>query len=494
MIETLTKEQKRKMELLALRKKMAVKLLYAFDPFKLDSRPTSKQLEIIKSNVPINYVVGSNRSGKTALGGRIVTWWFNNNHPYLERPEVWEDVPITILIMGQDTRNINFEIIPKKIKPFIGVEGVDYKVKRDGGNVSAITNLHNGNQMVFMSHSDAEQARRRGQGFTAHVVWLDEMPSISTILTELMLRVLTTNGYLYATFTPLVRNDEIRNIVDSADGVESKKWVISILDNPAVSEERRDQLIDYYRKISGSESEFRARMYGDWLSAEQLVFKYNSERNKQELDGYDSGVWPHVVVVDPAASGIAGLTVWARHPQADIWWCVLAKYINGSAFSELVQTIEDEVKIFNVVKRICDCNPSGFYHEAYLQDIKYIPVSDKNNNKENMIDACNKALLEETVYFTSGAKVLIDELTVCSRHEDNPSKIIKASKYHTADCFRYFIHTKPKYEGPSVVVANQDRLRYNWKERLREEGEKYAQAVRKQEKRQRMYISRRRRL
>lgn len=449
-----------------------------FNPENIGVKKTNKRVEHcydIHVNSPTNLYLLANglvthNSGKSSLGARIVTWWFNNFHPYKERPKEWGDRPIKILMMGQDTRNIQFEIFEGKIKPFIGVEGKDYKVKRDGGNVSAITNLHNGNLIIFMSHSDAEQARRRGQGFTADIVWLDEMPSISSIVTELILRIVTTGGFMYTTFTPLIRNDEIRKIVDNSDNVKMKKWLISILDNPSLSEEKRAELIDYFRNISGSEAEFRARMYGDWLAAEQLVFKYSMERNRMELDNYDPQVWPHVVVVDPAASGIVGLTVWARHPNADTWWCVKAKYLNGSAFSELVQTVEKEIQPFNVIKRVCDCNPSGFYHEAFLQDIKYIPVSDKNNNKENMIDACNKALLEESVYLTSGAQTLIDELTVCSRHEDDPAKIIKASKYHTADCFRYFIHTKPKYVGPEQAIANDERVRYNWKQRLAEEG------------------------
>lgn len=489
----LTAEQYKKLELLKLRQELHAKLRMAFDPFDLTSRPTPAQLEIIKSDIPINYIVGSNRSGKTALGGRIVSWWFMNNHPYQKRPVKWGDDPISILVMGQDNRNINFEIIPKKIKPFIGTEGVDYKVKKDGGNISAITNLRNNNTIIFMSHSDAEQARRRGQGFTGHVVWLDEMPSISQIVTELAMRVVTTDGFMYTTFTPLVRNDEIRTIVDNANGVDSKKWVISILDNPGISEEKRNTLIEFFRKISGSEAEFRARMYGDWLASEHLVFKYNSERNKGVPDGYDPVVWPHVLVVDQAASSLAGLSVWARHPAADIWWCVKAKYLQGEAFSDMVVTVEKEVAGMNIIKRVCDCNPSAFYIEAAKQGIKYSPISDKHFNKENMIDACNDAMLKQAVWFSSGAQTLIEELTVCARHEDDPSRIIKASKYHCADTFRYFIHSKPKFEGPEKLIEADERVRHAWKQRLAKEAEAQEQAQIKRERKTQRIQKRRRR-
>jgi hypothetical protein len=214
------------------------------------------------------------------------------------------------------------------------------------------------------------------------------------------------------------------------------------------------------------------------------VYRYDPEKNYDNPEGYDPRIWPHVAVVDPAASSLAGLSVWARHPSADVWWCVKAKYLSGQAFSELVQTVEKEIDSFNIIKRVCDCNPSGYYHEAYLQNIKYVPISDKQYNKENMIDACNKALMECTVYLTAGAQTLVDELTVCARHEDDPSRILKASKYHTADTFRYFVHAIPKYEGPKEVIAPEEQIRYNWKQRLKKEGEAYQAAKEKQERKQ----------
>ena len=481
---SLTTEQRKKLELAKLRKKMAERLALSFDPIDLDSRPTPQQMEIIKSRVPVNFVVGSNRSGKSMLTCRILTWWFLNSHPHIERPDKWADNPITILFMGQTQELIDSEMWPRKIKPFLGTEGVDYKVKRSGGYIKSVEHMKNGNRIVFLTHSDAEQARKRGQGFTSHIVFIDEMPPLSSIITELRLRVLTDGGFMYCSFTPLVRNDEIRKIVDSSDGVSSKKWVISILDNPVFTEEERAGLVAEFRRMSGSEAEFRARMYGDWLTAASLVYRYDPEKNYDNPEGYDPRIWPHVAVVDPAASSLAGLSVWARHPSADVWWCVKAKYLSGQAFSELVQTVEKEIDSFNIIKRVCDCNPSGYYHEAYLQNIKYVPISDKQYNKENMIDACNKALMECTVYLTAGAQTLVDELTVCARHEDDPSRILKASKYHTADTFRYFVHAIPKYEGPKEVIAPEAMIRYNWKQRLKKEGEAYEAAKKKQEKQQ----------
>lgn len=461
----LTGEQLKKLEVLKLRKELAKKLNEAFDPSNLASRPTPHQLEIISSPTPINYVVGSNRSGKSQLAGRICTWWFNGTHPYLNRPEKWGNGPLTILFMGQTQDNIDGEIWPRKIRPFIGEEGVDFKVKRSGGYIKSVQNLHNGNTIMFLTHSDAEQARRRGQGFTAHVVFIDEMPPISSIITELRLRVLTTGGWMYCTFTPLVRNDEIRKIVDNSDGVKAKKWVISILDNPVFTKEERDLLVEEFRTASGSDAEFRARMFGDWLTSGDLVFYYDSEKNFAHLDKYDPRIWPHIAVVDPAHSGLAGLNIWARHPRANVWYCVLAKYINGQAPSDLVESVEQELEMFNVVGRACDCNPSGFYKEALKAGIKYRPITDKQFNKETMIENVNQAFKENSIYLTDGARPLIDEVMTCSRNSDDPSKIIKASKYHTADCLRYFVHVMPEYKAAEAAMGRDEWIRTTHKKR-----------------------------
>ena len=487
----LSREDAQKLELLKLRREFSKKLNDAFDPSDISSRPTPMQLKIIKTKVPVNYILGSNRSGKTMLCGRIASWWFNNTHPFLPRPDKWGDEPITIMFMGQTQDNIDSEIWPRKLKPFLGTEGVDYKVKRSGGYIKKVTNLHNGNMLLFLTHSDAEQARKRGQGFTAHIAIVDEMPPLSSIITELRLRILTTGGYMYCSFTPLVRNDEIRKIVDSSNGITAKKWKISILDNPVFTQAERDTLVEEFRAISGSDAEFRARLYGEWLTNGSLVFYYDSEKNFASLTNYEPSLWPHVVVVDPAHSGKAGLTIWARHPSANVWYCVLAKYINGQAPSDLVESVEQEASVFNVIARVSDCNPSGFYKEAMKMGYKYTPVTDKQNNKESMIDATNQAFKEQSIYLTEGARPLVEEVMMCARHEDDASRIIKASKYHAADCLRYFVHKMPEYKKIDIAMSRDMMIKTQHRDRIKAEHEAAKKVEKKQERRQ-MRVTRRR--
>ncbi len=408
----------------------------------------------------------------TTYGARQISWWFNNDHPYLPRPEKWGSGPITIIVMAQSNDSIEREIWPRKLQPLLGTEGEDYDVQRTGGYVKAVTHLKSGNTILFLTHSDAEQARRRAQSFTAHIAWIDEMPPLSTILTEMRLRVLTSGGYMYCTFTPLFTNQQIRKIVDTKEK-KAEKFVFSVLDNPVFTEEERAEVLEEFRNMSGSEAEFRARLNGEWMVAGHRVYAYDPELNWKpglsDLD-YDPRIWPHAVIVDPAASGSTGLLVMARHPQMDVWFEVKSEVIKGSAFSTLIPEIEKKIEAFNVRWRFCDCAPSAFYLEALEQKINYTPVVEKADNKEHWIEQVNKAFANQTVFLTLDSSVLAEELVSCARKEDDPTKIIKASKYHTADCLRYFVVMKPEFvamRGENLTI--QEQWRRNWKEKVQEQ-------------------------
>lgn len=482
----LTTEQRKKLRLLQLQIAYRKKLRLAFDADVLDSRPTPQQMEIISSKQNIHYVIGSNRSGKSQLGSRLVSWWFEEDHPYLKRPKKWGDKPLTILLIGQVGSQMDTELWNNKLRKFL--KPGSYKIVKQGNSIDYIEHKENGNRIVFISHLDPDAARKKAQAYTAQVVWLDEMPSKSGILTELRLRVFDEDGYMYCTFTPLIRNQEIKKIVDGAVG-RSKKWFISILDNPKFSPEEREEIIAEFRSMSASEAEFQARLNGQWMGMETAVFMYNPDVNWQDKppEGYEPGLWPHVAVVDQASSGNAGLTVWAREPKADKWYCVMARYLRGQPASLLVPEVEKYIQHFNVVKRVCDCNPSGFYKEAQLQGIKYTPITEKAFNKENSIDDANNALVKQIVVLTGGSELLAEELTMCSRAEDNPERIIKASKYHTADTFRYFLAKKPLLAEVQPDPKPEERVRHNWKNKLTNDAKYAKTTMRKMRRRERRY-------
>lgn len=458
----------KKLQLAKLKRSLKSQLNSCFRAEDLTSQPTPKQLELFRDELhSIFYILGSNRSGKTAWGAREVAWWFQNNHPYKTRRPQWGDGPLKILVMAQTDKNAESEVWGSKIKPLL-LPG-EYKEVRTGNSLQRVENLVNGNVLIFFSHHNAAQARKAVQGFTGHIVWLDEMPESSKLVAELITRVVTSNGYFFATFTPLVENEEIRRLVDNASG-DAIKATLTLFDNPAI-QDRLDEVITAIRDACATEAEANARLYGNWYYSNLKVFSYQPDRHMRPLPGNYSTLWRHVVIVDPAASGLAGLTIWAEDPAPPPgdprWYCVKASYVEGDAAFEQVEKIEQEIRGLSVVLRGCDCNPAGFYKEANSsrRRLRYVPYTDKKDNKDETIQDFNTFLVSGEGCLTPGADVLEEELLSCKRAETT-GRIIKESRFHVADTARYFVQLKPKpTKALSEQLTGSAQVRQQWKER-----------------------------
>jgi len=479
--------QRKQIELAKLKRLHKHQLSLAFDPFDPASRPTEKQLQIMKDiEHRAHFVIAGNRSGKTATGGRIVSWFLGDNHPYINPEDLWGNQPLTILVVGRTTSQLEDEIWEKKLKPFLDMSEID--PDRTGGILKKVTHRPTGNKIIFQSHHDAKNAREKVQAFTAQVVWLDEMPDDSSLLSELMLRTISDGGMFYATFTPLIRNEQIRKIVDNP--LRSKvKHVLQVLDNPKYAG-REEEIEEEIRALCASEQEFRARMYGEWYMGDLRVFSYNGDRNLRNLPADYDVTWRHVAFCDPSASGLTGLIVLAEDPKTERWYVTKAEYLNGDAAYLLVTEVEKHVAGLNVVLKMCDCNPAGFYKEAHRRRLKWLPYTDKSNRKAETIDEANKLLTTAQVYVTPEAGRLADEFVECSWDERNPDRIIHASKYHLADPFRYFadsLHRLPKRVEVKAFTPTQE-IRQQWHQRRAKRDKAAAQVV---ERRQRWWNSRR---
>ena len=138
------------------------------------------------------------------------------------------------------------------------------------------------------------------------------------------------------------------------------------------------------KALCATEAEYRARRFGEWYySSGRVVRAYDNKEHKvKEMPtNYHPLGWRHVAVVDPSASGLTGLTVWAENPKTNVWYNVIAETIQGEAAFSLVKEIEEKISPFNIVERICDCNPAGFYREAHRQGVMYAPFSEKVDRK-----------------------------------------------------------------------------------------------------------------
>lgn len=453
-----------KLELARLRRVYKSALALAFDPLKPDSRANPVQQSVLAdTETLVFWLLGGNRSGKSATGARVVSWWFNDEHPYMERPPEWGDGPLQILVVGRVGEQMESELWERKLKPFLR-EG-DYQPIRIGAQLKRVIHKRTGNRIIFLSHHDAENAREKVQAFTSHIVWLDEMPDSAGLVTELVMRVLSNRGRLYGTFTPLIRNEEIRKIIDTSTPT-SRKVQMSMLDNPIYAG-REPEILATVRAACASEAEFRARMYGEWYYGDGRVFSYVAARNSRKLpEAYNAERWRHLAVLDPAASGTAGLTVWAEDPEDGAWYNVLAKYLKGAAAFELLDEVERNLRPFGNLTRYCDCNPSGFYKEAIRRGVPWLAYTEKNDRKFETIEKVNAALALQRVWLTERSSSLEDELTTTVWSERDPNRIVNASSKHLADTCRYAVDLfpPPRPAAPAAQTHTQV-IRAEWKAR-----------------------------
>lgn len=464
-------ENDQKIVAAAIKRFRSLKLKECFNPDDLESRPNPKQLAVLQDvETKQRFIVAGNRSGKTQLGAREVTWWFDETHPYMARPKEWGEGPLLILVIGRVGKQIQDEIWANKIKPFL-TPGT-YKEKWQGGELQKVTHTKNGNRILFLSHHNANEAREKAQAFTAHYVWIDEMPSSVSLMTELMVRTLTGGGRFLATFTPLIRNEEIRLMVEGSVAPIAKKYQFSMLDNP-LFKGREQEILDTMANIP--EAERKARLYGDWYVGEKSVYPYDREFNTRDPKGYDPMVWPHIEAIDPAASGTIGLIVAAWSPIDSIWYIVRDEYIEGDAPSKLVDEVYAITKNYNIVRRICDPHETWYRKQALVPTpqrgaLVYLGVFKKNERKKELIAGLQEALSSGKMKLASWCKNLPGELTNCQWSEAGDDKIINASKYHLADATQYFWDSRPaNYAVAQPQMTHDQEIRMKNKERKKNE-------------------------
>jgi hypothetical protein len=442
MAQQLTGTDRKKLELAKLRRALQGQLDACLDADDLESRPTGAQIDFLKDEQSeIIWIVAANRSGKTQTWVRAITWWALNMHPHITPPKSWGD-KFNILVVGRTLEILETEIWEKKIRPLL--PHGSYHVSRKGQSISSVEIESTGHKILFMSHHDAHNAREKVQGFTAPIVVLDEMPDDAGLVSELIMRTATIKGAKFiGAFTPLVENEQIRKVVDSS----GTRYTFKPEDNPRIIE-RFGTIEDYEVWLKGNcatEAEYRARRYGEWYyRSGRVIGSFDPQKHLHPLPPtYHPHTARHIAMVDPAAVGLVGVTIWAEM-GVDRWQCVYAKKHKGDAAFTLVKELEEVYKGYNITERRCDCNPAGFYKEATRQGIQYIPVADKQDRKWETIEKANTAIMEHRVSLTvDAAQELADECMQAKVSESNTNKIVASSSWHLIDCLRYFVDNIP---------------------------------------------------
>ncbi len=164
------------------------------------------------ATVPTRAFMAANRVGKTEGGGgyeltlhltgRYPEWWEGRrfNHPIDawaagDTNETVRDI-IQLKLMGREEEGWGTGLIP-------GADiGSVTKRPNSNGALDFVTVKHVSGGESRLGFKSYEQRRKAFQGTEKHVIWLDE-ESEEGIRSECSMRLMTTNGLLIETFTPL---------------------------------------------------------------------------------------------------------------------------------------------------------------------------------------------------------------------------------------------------------------------------------------------------
>ena len=162
-------------------------------------------------------MMAANRVGKTTVGGYETTLHLTGRYPHW-----WEGRrfthPIDAWVAG-DTAETTRDIVQAAMmgppaEPGTGLIPADAIVgepsHRSGaaGAVDTARIRHISGGISLLGFKSFDQGRRKFQGTAKHVVWLDEEPP-ADVYDECMLRLMTTDGLMLCTFTPLNGPTEI---------------------------------------------------------------------------------------------------------------------------------------------------------------------------------------------------------------------------------------------------------------------------------------------
>lgn len=447
----------------AIRRRELLKRRNAFDAYFPDSRPNEKQQQVLDDihKYMLRYVTAGNQSGKSQLAARECAWIFEDNHPTFKPREMWGDRPLTMLVLGRTTKQLDEELWGKKVKPHLDPQC--YTEHRSSQSLVSVKHKTNGNTILFISHNNVNEARENSQAFVAHWVWLDEMPDSISLFAELEMRVIANRGRFLATFTPLIKNLEIKNKIDTVDERIGKKYQFSMLDNP-IYRGREEELLLQFNSLP--EGERNARLYGEWYFGDRNVYSFKPEQHVANPLNY-SPAWRHMEVVDPAASSESGYSLWAECPATKVWYCIKAKYIPGDAASELLAAFQRESAGFNVIKRRSDPHEVFFIKEANKQKIYYEGVYAKNNHmKMDLIKNVQEMLNNGRIKITTWAgDEIIQEFLSCQWSETKADTIMFKSRFHILDTVQYFCYDIPKPLDTPVSLEWEAQIRFAHKKR-----------------------------
>jgi hypothetical protein len=463
-----------------------------FDARRPGSRMTEEQRAamdaICSYKVKNIFVTGGNRSGKSQMLRRLVSWFLAEPEEaqWKRRPE-WQG-SLTGILVSKSHKQLEGSLV-EAIRPFF--EGdKDFKIIKNGHYIERLEHRRTGNIIWVLVHENARQCRERVQSFQAHMCFLDEMPSgpsAFSLMEEIGARVTDNKGVFASFFTPKSINPQIKNHVESMLPPAGSKFTLSFLNNPGIDQEAKDARLAEIRAMPVHMRE--TLLKGSWMNAEQAVFVLPDAALEDEVRHY-SPSWRHILGVDPGLASAQGVICLGEDPRTGIWHVIHAEKMEG------ITDVDDAVqRVWNLiasrgwnVERI-SYDPAGTYwymqakKHPNLKSYKIVCPFNKNSTERKMEMIANLQMaLGTRLLIPTAHEDLLDEFSTCEWSETTEGKIKKGQKYHLLDALRYGIDCLPRWTGP-IVTPEIDPDK-SFLQRLRAGHEEYLKRQERAAKRQ----------
>jgi phage terminase large subunit-like protein len=416
-------------------------------------------------------LAGGNRAGKTVVGGFEMAY-----HLIGDYPEWWKgrrfDSPVNAWACGvnngrvRDTLQevllgkygeIGTGLIPKdkiidvSTKPGVPKGILDIWVMHTSGYTS---------HLIFKSY---EEGREAYQGTAQDVVWFDEEPPEDIYLESLM-RLVTTDGILYCTFTPLMGFTGMvlrflpGGLFPYEDQMKASKMFVERIewdDVPHIDEKTKREMEAAYLP-----HEREARMRGFPTISEGKI--YPVSESDFVINPIDIlAEWPRVYGLDVGYRCTAAV-FGAYNPKEDVWYI----------YNEYKKELDNPVNHAAVLRKMSGkwipgvIDPSsagaGKQHDGYSlleayrdEDLDVFPA---NNSVEIGIREIYGRLGTGGIKVFSNCQAFLNEFRIY--RYDKHGKPVKSND-HLMDAFRYLImsgpdvaRTDPKLEEDENQTSN----------------------------------------
>lgn len=286
-------------------------------PFNHQKKPSNDnfgpykwQLEFFEAINPTRGIMAGNRCGKTQTAameiaihctGMYPDWWVGKrfNHPVdvwtgCETNELSRDVVQNALLGEEGSHGTGW--IPKD-----SIIGVKYRQAGVPDVADVIKVKHSSGGTSIVKLKTYEQGRKKWQGTSKHLVWLDEEPSWE-VFSEAKTRTLDKKGLLLLTFTPLSGSTGVVDFLlneDSPAFMKNVTWD----DCPHLDEGAKKELSETYQDWERDTREKGIPMLGSGA-----VFK---------IDDNDIKIEPFEIPYHFAQ--LCGIDFGIDHPGSAVW-------------------------------------------------------------------------------------------------------------------------------------------------------------------------------